>query len=74
MALETNQIDSLRSLIEGIPYAMLTTQGTDGFPHGRPMVAQDDDGDEFLWFFSDSDTHKVKDIWLFRNHSGFDQA
>ncbi len=62
MALDILQADNLRSLIKGIPYAMLTTQGTDGFLHGRPMVSQDDDDDACLWFFTDNTTHKVVDI------------
>jgi general stress protein 26 len=62
MALEALAADNLRSLIKGIPYAMLTTQGTDGSLHSRPMVSQDDDDDACLWFFSDNSTHKVVDI------------
>ncbi len=65
MTLDTAQADSLRSLIKGIPYAMLTTHGADGFLHGRPMVSQDGDDDvddECLWFFTDISTHKVADI------------
>jgi general stress protein 26 len=59
---ETLQTEKLRTLIKGIPFAMLTTQGTDGLLHGRPMVSQDDDDDACLWFFTDSTTHKVSDI------------
>ena len=62
MALATPKEITLRSLIQGIPYAMLTTYGVDGSLHGRPMIAQDDDGDDFLWFFSDNTTHKVTEI------------
>jgi len=62
MAFATLQADNLRSLIKGIPYAMLTTHGTDGFLHGRPMVSQDDDDNACLWFYTDYSTHKVVDI------------
>ena len=63
MAFETLQADNLRSLIKGIPYAMLTTQGPDGSLHGRPMVSQDDDDDDAcIWFFTDNTTHKFSDI------------
>lgn len=54
-------VDTLKSLIEGIPFAMLTTRDHNGVLHSRPMVTQEEDGEE-LWFFTESDTHKANDI------------
>ena len=50
-------------LIEGIDYALFTTQGTSDDPlHSRPMALRkvEDDGD--LWFFSKKDSRKVKEL------------
>lgn len=52
---------TLKSLITGIPFAMLTTRDHNGALHSRPMVTQEEDGED-LWFFTESETHKATDI------------
>lgn len=53
----------LRELIHGIDTAVLTTAGTDGSLHSRPMAALDTD-DGALWFFTDDFTGKARDVAL----------
>ena len=53
--------DTLKSLIKGIQFAMLTTRDHNGILHSRPMVTQEEEGED-LWFFTESDTHKATDI------------
>ena len=53
----------LRRLVKGIRVAMMTTTTEDGTLHSRPMAtseALDEDG--ALWFFTSSETEKVREI------------
>lgn len=56
MAAQSNErqqaIETLRALINSMRVAMLTTTGTDGRLHSRPMMPARHDFDGDLWFFS----------------------
>ena len=54
-------IEKLRSLIEDIDTAMLTTIDG-GVLRSRPMQTQETEFDGDLWFFTSSDTHKTEEI------------
>ena len=54
--------DHLRTLIKDIRFAMLTTRSSDGALNCRPMVTQEEDRDDTLWFFTGKNTHKSTDI------------
>jgi len=49
-------------LIKDIKVAMLVTMGEDGRHFARPMVAQEPDEHENLWFFTSLDSPKVVEI------------
>ncbi len=50
-------------LIDGIDYAVFTTQGVDGEPlHARPMAYRKVEGDGDLWFFTKRDSRKAREI------------
>ncbi|HEX8550661.1 MAG TPA: pyridoxamine 5'-phosphate oxidase family protein [Abditibacteriaceae bacterium] len=57
------KLATLRDLIKGIDFGMLTTVEEDGTLHSRPMSTNGEvefDGD--LWFFTDGTSHKVLEI------------
>jgi len=54
-------IEKLRSLIEDIDTAMLTTIDG-GVLRSRPMQTQETEFDGDLWFFTSSETHKTEEI------------
>lgn len=56
------QIDHLKSLIDGQRIAMLTTVDDDGAPWSRPMAVQDREFDGDLWFFTRADSEKTQHI------------
>lgn len=43
-------LDTLREMVMDIRVAMITTEGTDGTMHSRPMYLQQVDADGDLWF------------------------
>lgn len=49
-------------LIEGIPFAMLTTLEADGALASRPMAALEMDAQGALWFFTDLRSSKVEHL------------
>jgi len=53
---------TLKSLIRDVRFAMLTTRGPDGSLHSRPMVVQEGESDDRLWFFTDRGSHSSTDI------------
>jgi general stress protein 26 len=55
-------VEKLGSLIKGIKFAMLTTQGADGSLFSRPMVTQEADFDGTLWFFTDDGSPKIQEL------------
>jgi len=55
-------IKRLADEIKGIKTVMFTTLGTDGFFRSRPMIAQKQEFDGTLWFFSHLEDDKVKEI------------
>ncbi|HEY3329718.1 MAG TPA: pyridoxamine 5'-phosphate oxidase family protein [Capsulimonadaceae bacterium] len=57
-----NDIRKLYELIKDHKVAMLTTRGSDGTLHSRPMATQEAEFDGTLWFLTGKDTHKVDDI------------
>ncbi|HTH51867.1 MAG TPA: pyridoxamine 5'-phosphate oxidase family protein [Pyrinomonadaceae bacterium] len=61
MAEQTNSIEKLRGLLEGIDFTMMTTV-SGGKLHSRPMSTQEMDDDGCLWFFSRDNTHKADEI------------
>lgn len=52
----------LWELIRDVRVAMLTTVGTDGRLHSRPMATQQLDPEDVLWFFTAKDSHKVEEL------------
>jgi general stress protein 26 len=52
----------LWSLIKDVRIAMLTTVGTDGRLHSRPMATQQVEPEDVLWFFSAKDSPKVEEL------------
>jgi general stress protein 26 len=59
---ETNRIEELYGLIEGIEIAMLTTRRTDGRLVSRPMATQQRHPGADLWFVTDIETHKIDEL------------
>lgn len=55
-------IRKLGELISGIDVAMLTTLGSDGAFHSRPMWTQKRDFDGQLWFFTHSRSPKAMEL------------
>jgi general stress protein 26 len=49
-------------MIKDIKMAMLVTQDTEGNLFARPMVAQERDENDQLWFFTAADSPKVQEI------------
>jgi general stress protein 26 len=65
MAKETGtneQYKKIHDLIKDIRVAMLTTEGTDGKLHSRPMATQEAEFDGNVWFLSRQSSGKVTDI------------
>jgi general stress protein 26 len=56
---QVKDIEQVADLIRGIRVAMLTTVGSDGELHGRPMATQDLDFDGTLWFFTAAGSAKA---------------
>ena len=54
-------IEKLKTLIEDIDFAMLTTVNG-GQLRSRPMSTQEYEGDNELWFYTSDQTHKVEEI------------
>lgn len=52
----------LRDLIDDIRVAMITTVGSDGALHSRPMMTLQTDADGLLWFFTADDSLKAHEI------------
>lgn len=61
MAEQTNSIQKLKELLEGIDFTMMTTMAG-GKLHSRPMSTQEMDDNGVLWFFSRDNTHKADEI------------
>ena len=59
---ETERMPSLRELIRGIEFAMLTTLDRDGRLHSRPMAVLDAEQDGELWFFVSAGSVRAGDI------------
>jgi general stress protein 26 len=55
-------IEKIKTLIEKIEFAMLTTFDRDGSLRSRPMATQKTDFDGDLWFFTQADTPKIHEI------------
>lgn len=55
-------IDRICGLVRRVPVAMLTTVGSDGVVHARPMVNVNDRFNGDLWFFTKYDDGKVNEI------------
>jgi general stress protein 26 len=65
MAKETSgseQYKKIHDLIKDIHVAMLTTEGSDGKLHSRPMATQEAEFDGSVWFLSRQSSGKVTDI------------
>lgn len=50
------------ALIKDIHIALMVTQGEDGKLFGRPMGAQERDGQDRLWFFTERNSPKITQI------------
>lgn len=60
---KNQKIQHLHQLIQDIDCAMLTTVDKDGSLHSRPMsLINNMDEDGTLWFFTNTDSHKVLEI------------
>jgi general stress protein 26 len=55
-------VEKLRDLVKGIDFTMMTTIGSDGKLHSRPMSTQDLEFDGELWFFADKTSEKAHEI------------
>lgn len=55
-------IKTLRDLIKGIKFAMLTTVDEDGTLRSRPMATQQSEYTGDLWFFTQAGAHKVHEV------------
>jgi len=60
-------IKKLGDLIKDIKFAMLTTVGSDGTLHSRPMTTQQQEFDGDLWFFTGADSLKVEEFQFNRH-------
>lgn len=49
-------------MIKDIKFAMMVTQDEEGHLFARPMVAQERDENDQLWFFTGADSQKVREI------------
>ncbi len=58
----SNSIKTFNEKVKGITIATLTTVAEDGTPHNRPMATQEADSEGNLWFFTDTNAPKVKEI------------
>lgn len=56
------KIEKVRALIKGIDICMLTTVEADGSLHSRPMSTQQVEFDGDVWFFTDKETEKARNI------------
>ena len=56
------QYKKIHDLIKDIHVAMLTTEGSDGKLHSRPMATQEAEFDGSVWFLSRQSSGKVTDI------------
>jgi len=59
---ERDPVATLAELIRDVRIAMLTSVESDGALHSRPMATQQTDFDGTLWFFTDADAPKVREI------------
>ena len=57
-----DESQTLRGLLEGIEYAMLTTRASDGALAGRPLQILQVDGRDAIWFFTSASSAKVREI------------
>lgn len=55
-------VAKVTELIKDIRTCMLVTLTPDGYPHSRPMATQDAEFDGTVWFVTDIDSTKVRDI------------
>lgn len=55
-------VKKIAELIKDLRMAMFVTIDERGFPNSRPMATQGDDFTGTLWFFSDRNSPKVRDI------------
>ena len=58
----SEQYKKIHDLIKDIHVAMLTTEGSDGKLHSRPMATQEAEFDGNVWFLSRQNSGKVTDI------------
>jgi general stress protein 26 len=61
-ATTSEQYKKIHDLIKDIHVAMLTTEGSDGRLHSRPMATQQAEFDGSVWFLSRQRSGKVTDI------------
>ena len=54
--------DSLRALLTGIEYAVLTTRTRDGGLASRPLQTMEIDDAGAIWFFTSASSGKIEDI------------
>ena len=59
---ESKELNHVIDNIAAIRIAMLTTEGSDGLLHSRPMYTLEVDDQDRLWFFTHRETLKLKDI------------
>lgn len=64
MDIRTDQAakDKVLSLLKDITIAMMATQGDGGLMHARPMATNTAEFDGSLWFFTDANSPKVREI------------
>lgn len=57
-----HDISKLLEKIKEVKYATLTTLESDGHLHGRPMYTCAPGDDQALWFFTEKDAQKVREL------------
>ena len=62
MTNDADERNKVFEIIKDIKFAMMVTQDNDGNLYARPMVAQDADNHDQLWFFTAADSPKVREI------------
>jgi|SRR4051794_37189843 general stress protein 26 len=58
----TGNLGELRALLGAMEIGFLTTVGSEGHFHSRPMQLQKHDADGTLWFATSLDSHKIEDL------------
>ncbi|MBC7692346.1 MAG: pyridoxamine 5'-phosphate oxidase family protein [Methylotenera sp.] len=59
---QSQSVQKLGTMIQGIQIAMMTTEESDGVLRSRPMATQNSEFDGTLWFFTREHSPKVEEV------------